>query len=109
MELCAVQELPRKDILAEWWSEVKEIFWTDSQPHIKQLLKELMQRSLITGIEAIRRRDVIADEPIVSCNGFYRRSLITRYGLIQDIRVPRLRTGGFKTKIFGRYRRCENL
>jgi transposase-like protein len=109
MELCAVQELPRKDILVEWWSEVKEIFWTDSQPHIKQLLKELMQRSLITEIDAIRRRDVIADEPIRSRNGFYRRSLITRYGLIQDIRVPRLRTGGFKTKIFGRYRRCERL
>ena len=27
MERGAVQELPRKDILTEWWSEVKENFW----------------------------------------------------------------------------------
>ena len=109
MELDAVQELPRQDIVREWWSEVKENFWTDSQPHMKSLLKELMQRSLITEIEAIRRRDVMADVPILSRNGFYRRSLITRYGLIAGIRVPRLRHGGFKTRVFRRYQRCEQL
>lgn len=109
MELDAVQELPRQDIVREWWSEVKENFWQDTQPHMKSLLKELMQRSLITEIEAIRRRDVLADAPMLSRNGFYRRSLITRYGLMAGIRVPRLRRGGFKTRVFRRYQRCEQL
>lgn len=109
MELDAVQELPRQDIVREWWSEVKENFWQDTQPHMKSLLKELMQRSLITEIETLRRRDVMADAPMLSRNGFYRRSLITRYGLIAGIRVPRLRRGGFKTRVFRRYQRCEQL
>jgi len=109
MELGAVRELPRKDIVNEWWSEVKENFWEDSRLQMKRLLKELMQQSLITEIEQIRRKDVVFDEPIVSRNGFYRRSLITQFGLIDGIRVPRLRKGGFKSRVFRRYQRCEKL
>ena len=32
MELDAVQIRPRKDILTEWWSEVKENFWAGGVP-----------------------------------------------------------------------------
>jgi putative transposase len=110
MELGAVRELPRKDIVTDWWSEVKENFWEeDARPHMKQLLKELMQRTLREEIEQMRRRDVAADTPITSRNGYYHRSLITHVGTITDIRVPRLRTGGFHTNVFRRYRRCERL
>src|SRR3990167_3473555 len=110
MELDVVKELPRKDILTEWWSEVKENFWEqDARPQMQRLLKELMQRTLIEEIEHLRRRDVATDAPIISRNGYYRRSLITHVGMIPAIRVPRLRTGGFPTKVFRRYRRCERL
>ena len=110
MELSAVKELPRKDILSEWWAEVKENFWEeDAKPKMKQLLKELMQRSLIEEIEQLRRRDRAEDERISSRNGYYRRSLITQFGMIHDIRVPRLRQGCFKTRVFRRYQRCEKL
>ena len=110
MELDAVKELPRKDILTEWWSEVKENFWEqDARPHMKELLKELMQRTLSEDIEQMRRRDAVVDASIISRNGYYRRSLITHVGMIHDLQVPRLRRGGFKTKVFRRYRRCERL
>ena len=109
MELDAVRELPRKDIVNEWWSEVKENFWEDSQIPVKRLLKGLMQQSLIAEIEQMRRKDVIEDSPIISRNGYYGRSLITRHGLIEGIQVPRLRKGSFKTKVFRRYKRCEEL
>ena len=110
MELSAVRELPRRDILTEWWSEVKENFWEqDARPQMQRLLKELMQRTLIEELEQVRRRDVASDAPIVSRNGYYRRSLITHVGMIPAIRVPRLRTGGFQTQVFRRYRRCERL
>jgi putative transposase len=110
MELGAVRELPRNDILTEWWSEVKENFWEqDARPQMQRLLKELMQRTLIEEIEQVRRRDLASDAPIISRNGYYRRSLITHVGLIQDLRVPRLRQGGFRTKVFRRYQRCEQL
>jgi len=110
MELGAVQELPRKDIVAEWWSEVKENFWEqDARPQMKQLLKELMQRTLIEELEAVRRRDAGTVDSLLARNGYYRRSLLTHVGLLQDIRVPRLRHGGFRTKVFRRYHRCEQL
>jgi putative transposase len=76
---------------------------------MQQLLKELMQRTLREEIDQVRRRDVATDGPIVSRNGYYRRRLITHVGTLHDIRVPRLRTGGFPTKVFRRYRRCERL
>ena len=110
MELGAVQELPRKDILTEWWSEVKENFWEqDARPHMKQLLKALMQRTMIEELEMVRRRDAGTVESLLARNGYYRRSLITHVGLLQDLRVPRLRQGGFHTQVFRRYQRCEQL
>jgi len=110
MEHCAAKELPRQAILTEWWSEVKENFWEqDARPHMKQLLKELMQRTLIEELERVRRRDSGTVESLLARNGYYRRSLITHVGLLQDIRVPRLRHGRFRTKVFRRYQRCEQL
>ena len=89
MELGAVKELPRTDILTEWWSEVKENFWEqDARPQMQRLLKALMQRTLIEEIEQLRRRDLASDAPIISRNGYYRRSLITHVGTLHDIRVP---------------------
>src|SRR3989338_1390089 len=110
MELGAVQELPRKDILTEGWSEVKENFWEqDARPQMQRLLKELMQRTLIEELEMIGRRDTGTVESLLARNGYYRRSLMTHVGLIQAIRVPRLRHGGFRTQVFRRYQRCERL
>jgi transposase-like protein len=110
MELGAVQELPRKDILTEWWSEVKENFWeADARPQMKQLLKELMQRTMSEELELVRRRDAGTVDSLLARNGYYRRSLMTHVGLIQDLRVPRLRHGRFRTTVFRRYQRCEQL
>jgi putative transposase len=110
MELDAVKELPRQDILTEWWGEVKENFWeADARPPMKQLLKELMQRTMLEELELVRRCDAGTVDSLLARNGYYRRSLITHVGLIQDIRVPRLRQGGFRTKVFRRYQRCEQL
>jgi len=40
-------------------------------------------------------------------NGFYKRSLDTVYGLIEEIKVPRARDASFETKVFERYQRRE--
>lgn len=42
-------------------------------------------------------------------NGSYTRSLITQFGLVNDIEVLRLRKPGFQTRAFKRYRRCEDI
>jgi putative transposase len=40
-------------------------------------------------------------------NGFYTRSLLTVYGLIEDLKVPRPRQGGFSPSVFDKHERRE--
>jgi putative transposase len=40
-------------------------------------------------------------------NGYYSRSLLTLYGWLEEIKVPRLRHGGWKSLVFGRY--CRRM
>jgi len=110
MEHCAAKELPRQAILTEWWSEVKENFWEeDARPKMQQLLKALMQQTMVEELELIRRGDTGTVDSLLARNGYYRRSLMTHIGFIPEIRVPRFRRGRFQTKVFRRYRRCERL
>ena len=110
MELGAVKELPRTDIVREWWSEVKDNFWEqDARPQMKRLLKALMPRTLTEELEMIRRREAGTVDSLRARNGYDRRSLLTHVGLLHDLRVPRLRHGGFRTTVFRRSQRCEQL
>ena len=40
-------------------------------------------------------------------NGTYARDLLTTYGWIEDLQVPRLRSGGYETEVFEKYRRRQ--
>ena len=40
-------------------------------------------------------------------NGSYARDLLTSYGWIEGLEVPRLRQGGYETEVFEKYRRRQ--
>jgi len=42
-------------------------------------------------------------------NGYYERTLVTQFGIIQGIKTPRTRKGGFQTRVFRRYKRHERI
>ncbi|MGC8585206.1 MAG: transposase [Thermoplasmata archaeon] len=42
-------------------------------------------------------------------NGTYTRTLNTKYGFIEDLKVPRDREGNFKTIVFEPYRRFLDM
>jgi hypothetical protein len=42
-------------------------------------------------------------------NGFYTRSLVTRAGLLEELRVPRTRSGQFQTQVLERFSRRDAL
>lgn len=108
-DLRYVKELSTPQILSEWWSEVKENhekeFWEDTDKHLKQLLKSLMETtmkeevSVYTGAEWHKKSRVRIDFR----NGYRYRDLLTKQGLIKDIKVPRLRKAKFRTKVFKNY------
>lgn len=42
-------------------------------------------------------------------NGSYTRQLDTKYGRLDDVKVPRARDNAFQTKVFSPYQRREQL
>lgn len=104
--------LPQSQILKEWHLEVKENFWeVDAKPHIRQLLKAFMEKTMTQELSEIllrERYDSVEEGPYR--NGFYHRSLVTQFGLVESIRVPRIREGNiFKTRVFKRYQRYQTV
>lgn len=97
-----VRLLRQAQILKEWWPEVKENFWdTNIKAKLKEMLKALMQQTLIEDMELQRQQMSNS----VYRNGYYPRSLVTEFGTIDKLRIPRLREGVFNNRVFDRYQR----
>lgn len=106
-----VRLLSQDKILQEWWSEVKENFWSDTKPEVLKLVKELMESSIQEDLEVYTKEqyDKQTERYKLYRNGSYQRGLVTQFGTLDNIRVPRLRKGGFKTKAFKRYHRYQDI
>lgn len=97
-----VRLLRQDQILKDWWPEVKENFWDPNvKAKIKELLKTLMQQTLIEDMELQRQQ---MSDPVYR-NGYYPRTLVTEFGTIDELRIPRLRKGAFNNRVFERYQR----
>jgi len=108
----AVRLLPQSKILQEWWREVKENFWEeDAKPRVKELLKNLMESTVKEELTMHTRSEYYKHykNRVHYRNGYYERGLVTQFGIIEDIKVPRLRKGSFRTKVFRRYKRHEEI
>ena len=108
----AVRLLPQGKILQEWWQEVKENFWQDdAKPEVLKLVKELMESTLKEDLmlHIDRQPYQRMGDNVRYRNGYYKRGLVTQFGTINDIKVPRLRSGVFATKVFRRYKRYQDM
>jgi transposase-like protein len=107
-----IKELKPNEILLEWWSEVKEKFWEEEvTPKLKEFLKLLMEDTMKEELEVYTQAEwhERTGERIDYRNGYYKRGLTTRFGQIERIKVPRLRQGKFRTKVFKRYQRYQEV
>ncbi len=66
-------------------------------------MKEKMEKFMDT------ERDVYADEHQAKKNGYYEKKLLTRWGLIEDLRVPGTRDGEFCPSLLISYHRTWHL
>ena len=87
----------------------QEDFWQNIKLHVRDLLKDVMHISMdwemtqYTQRERYKRTDNYSDYR----NGYYRRNLDTELGPINELRLPRSRSGLFKTEVFKRYQRRQ--
>jgi putative transposase len=83
------------------------------QSELAEQLAESVNLFVKEKIELIMRQEISnflryeQEEKTNTRNGYYGRTLDTRYGKIEDLRVPRDRQGEFQTQVFEPYQRRE--
>ncbi|MFP3257127.1 MAG: transposase, partial [Candidatus Nanopusillus acidilobi] len=78
---------------------------------LDKILSEVVRKTVKETLETIMNteRDIFIEKNDGTKNGTYRRTLNTKYGFIDDLRVPRDREGNFKTMVFEPYRRSLDI
>lgn len=95
--------------VADLWRGVKEEFWEDVSKEtlklVRRLLEEAMEEQLVAQLRVSwYKRD---PERVGYRNGYRERDLLTRYGLLENLRVPRDRDSLFKPQVIERYERRQ--
>jgi putative transposase len=95
----------------ERWQEFKDFFHDDEMEVIQRPMRDALKRFLQGLMEVERTTQVRTRRHKRSCrrtdrrNGYYKRNLLTAFGMVRELLVPRLRDGKLRTKVFERYRR----
>ncbi|MBM3313139.1 IS256 family transposase [candidate division WOR-3 bacterium] len=103
--------LSQREYIARW-QDFKDYFQDDEAETLRRPMRDALRRFL----GDVLRQDLVAQlyarryertpERKGYRNGSYFRSLVTAFGLIPRLEVPRPRNGGIRTQVFRRYRRC---
>lgn len=105
-----VEELDfTKQSLSDFWFGLKGMFLEDVTDKTRELVKKTLEGVLEWEAEEyveVKRYERSEDRKDQR-NGYRTRSLGTTWGMIEDIRVPRTRKGGFQPKAFERYKRIH--
>jgi len=98
-------DFSEKNVVSRWMG-VNSI-WEAIQGEAKALVKRRLERVLV--VEAGKQvgcgRYERSEDRRGYRNGAYARDLLTSYGWIEGLRVPRVRKGALETVVFGRYAR----
>lgn len=89
------------------WEGVSEDFWGDLKNQTKLALKRLLETTMSIELQDLigARRWAHSSTRRGHRNGAYRRTLLTGFGWIGDLMVPRIREGQVSFRCLGRYKR----
>jgi len=85
----------------DWWGDVKE----DTRRLIKRLLESTMEGEIIAQLQVTKYERSRLRRGYR--NGYRRRSILTHYGLLDGIQVPRDRLGEYRPRVLDRYQRRQ--
>lgn len=95
--------------IGDLWKEVKEEWWEELDQRIRQglkvLLEDSMEEELLEHLRAAHYRRTELRRGYR--NGYRERSLLTHYGLLPHLRVPRDREGTYQPTVLERYQRRQ--
>lgn len=96
------QRLPQNHIIHEVIENLQEIIWSKIGSAVKNLIKTFIENLLedeITAIAGAQRYERRSKRKTYR-NGCYYQNLLTKYGLIDAIRVPRVGHAGIEFNVF---------
>lgn len=95
--------------LNDFWFGLKGMFFEEVTERSRRLLKQLLEGTLEGELREYVQVDRYQRSESRSGyrNGYRTRNLMTTWGLIEDIKVPRDRTSQFQPKAFERYKRVD--
>ena len=96
--------------IADLWKEVKEEdFWEEVSQEtlrmVRRLVEGVLEEEMVAHLRATWYQR--GPERLGYRNGYYGRSLVTRWGLIDKLRIPRDREGSFHSQVLERYQRFQ--
>jgi len=101
------RRLPQECIIQEVIENLQEIIWSKIGSAVKSFIKgfieKLLEDEITAAVGALRYER--SSERKAYRNGHYQRNLLTKYGLINEIRVPRIDRTGIEFTVFDRYER----
>jgi putative transposase len=87
-----------------WEEDVREFVLKNAGRHLERMLGVEFRQAV--GCGKYQRTEKRRGQR----NGYYKRAILTLYGWIEELKVPRLRRGGWKSIVLGRYcRRTKAL
>jgi transposase-like protein len=99
------KRLPQEGIVLEVIENLQEIIWgkiaLGVKGFIKSFIENLLEEELTAKVGAPRYER--STERKAYRNGHYLRNLLTRYGVVDEIHVPRMDKGGVEFTVFDRY------
>ena len=106
------------DTLKHRWGRVKDFFnytqpqdfWIDVITHLRKMTKNLIEDTLDEEMAQYQQREKHQRtvQHLDYRNGYYQRDLDTTLGPIENLSVPRSRSGLFEPKVFQKYQRRQN-
>jgi len=101
------RRLPQEDIVLEVVENLQEIIWNKISSGVKRFIKSLIENLLedeLTERVGADRYERKKGRKAYR-NGHYPRNLLTKFGDIENIQVPRMDKGGVEFSVFDRYER----
>lgn len=99
------KRLPQEGIVLEVFENLQEIIWgkiaSGVKGFIKSFIENLLEEELTVKLGASRYERNAGRKAYR--NGHYQRNLLTRYGVVDGIQVPRADKGGLAFSVFDRY------
>jgi putative transposase len=87
-----------------WEEDIRQFVLKNARHHLERILGVEFRQAI--GCGKYQRTEKRQGQR----NGYYRRAILTLYGWIEELKVPRLRQGGWKSIVLGRYcRRTKAL